>query len=202
MYLAHGSVDGAIQAAQIAAVASVIGAIVSIIIAVYNNRMRLKAEEKMYVAKMYIENSAQLQNAIDKLWREVNEIDEIILKAYNHPISRDVLLNNESYKSLKSGIISLDWLEIERIGSYYPELIKSINDLKKSFESYHSKLEDSVHEPGKEKLANLIKNEMPSVEIDIVRVKGKLQSLVTTQIRMMNNDNKSMTDRFVEWLGK
>ena len=52
MYLAHGSVDGAIQAAQIAAVASVIGAIVSIIIAVYNNRMRLKAEEKMYVAKM------------------------------------------------------------------------------------------------------------------------------------------------------
>lgn len=47
MYLAHGSVDGAIQAAQIAAVASVIGAIVSIIIAVYNNRMRLKAEEKI-----------------------------------------------------------------------------------------------------------------------------------------------------------
>lgn len=63
MYLAHGSVDGAIQAAQIAAVASVIGAIVSIIIAVYNNRMRLKAEEKMYVAKIYIEKSTQLQQA-------------------------------------------------------------------------------------------------------------------------------------------
>lgn len=132
MYLAHGSVDGAIQAAQIAAVASVIGAIVSIIIAVYNNRMRLKAEEKMYVAKIYIEKSTQLQQALDKLWREIKEINKVILLAYNRQqsITSKDMLNNEAYRSLKEGLYASDWLEIERIWSYYPELIEGIKDLK------------------------------------------------------------------------
>ena len=204
MYLARGSGDSAIQAAQIAAVASVFGAIVSIIIAVYNNRMRLKAEEKMYVAKMYIDNSAQLQKALDRLWREVNEIGKVISKAYHYPqtvIPRD-MLNNKAYNSLKDGTISPDWLEIERIVSYYPELIDSVNDLKDSFISYHSKLKDSIHKPARDKLANLIHHEKPCVERNLVKVKIGLQSLVTAKIKMMNDDNKSMNDRIGEKIKK
>lgn len=166
MYLAHGSVDSAIQAAQIAAVASMIGAIVSIIIAVYNNRMRLKAEEKMYVARMYIERSTQLQQALDRFWREVNEISKIISEIHQHPqsVTFKNILSNKAYKSLKDSVNSPDWLEIERMGSYYPELIKSINDLRNSFILYCFELQDSLHKPSKTKFANLINHEKPCVK--------------------------------------
>lgn len=204
MYLAHGSVDGAIQAAQIAAVASVIGAIVSIIIAVYNNRMRLKAEEKMYVAKIYIEKSTQLQQALDKLWREIKEINKVIFFAYNRQqsITSKDMLNNEAYRSLKEGLYASDWLEIERIWSYYPELIEDIKDLKKSFRSYHYKLQNSMSKPEEKKLAYLLGNKTPDMKRSLTKVKAHLQLLVTKKIRTMNDDNKSLIGRFIEWLGR
>lgn len=200
MYLAQGSVDSAIQAAQISAAASVLGALFSVVIAIYNNRGHLKTEEKMYVAKVYIENSTQLQEALDKLWREVNEIGEVISKTYYHPQSvtpRNVL-NNEAYKSLKDGILSPDWLEIERTVSYYPELIDSVNDLRNSFISYYSLLENSIHKPAKYKLVKLIDHESPSVKRNLAEVTINLQTLVTAKIKMMNDDNRSMIDRIGE----
>ena len=204
MYLAHGSVDGAIQAAQIAAVASVIGAIVSIIIAVYNNRMRLKAEEKMYVAKIYIEKSTQLQQALDKLWREIKEINKVILLAYNRQqsITSKDMLNNEAYRSLKEGLYASDWLEIERIWSYYPELIEGIKDLKKSFRSYHYKSQNSMSKPEEKKLAYLLGNKTPDMKRSLTKVKAHLQLLVTKKTKTMNDDNKSLIGRFIEWLGR
>lgn len=198
MYLARDSVDSAIQAAQISAAASVIGALFSVVIAIYNNRGHLKTEEKMYVAKIYIENSTQLQKALDKLWREVNEIGKVISKAYYHPqsVTPRNILNNEAYKSLKDGILSPDWLQIERIVSYYPELIDSVNDLRNSFILYYSTLEDSINKPAKDKLADLIDHKNPNIKRNLAEVKVNLQTLVTAKIKMMNGDNKSIINRF------
>lgn len=212
IYLAHGSVDGAIQAAQIAAVASVIGAIVSIIIAIYNNRMRLKAEEKMYVAKMYIEKSEKLYEALNNLSSKISEINNIIdgMAGYTakdwvnrkpyHTYTADDLEDNESYKSFQKNYAS-EMLEIEEIGSYYPELKSNIDKLKDSVKAYHSKLSNVTNESVRP-ISVFMKKEIAGVEDDLSALKSELQGIVTRKVEMMNDDNKSIVDRFIEWLGK
>lgn len=209
MYLAHGSVDGAIQAAQIAAVASVIGAIVSIIIAVYNNKMRLKAEEKMYVAKMYIEKSEKLYAVLNNLSNKISEINNIIdgMAGYTakdwvnrkpyHTYTADDLEDNESYKSFQKNYVS----EMLEIGSYYPELKLSIDKLKDSVKAYHSKLLN-VRNDTDRPIKIFIGAEKEKVKDDLSTLKSELQGLVTKKVEMMNDDNKSIVDRFIEWLGK
>ncbi|UIK34909.1 hypothetical protein KGE51_09730 [Lactobacillus amylovorus] len=200
MYLAHGSVDGAIQAAQIAAVASLIGAIVSIIIAIYNNRMRLKAEEKMYVAKMYIEKSGELYEALNNLSNQISEINNIIDGMANCTCTARDLLSNKAYKSFQNSYVP-EMLEIEEIGSYYPELKSSIDNLKDSVKAYRSKLPNVPNET-KSPIKVFIETEKLRVEKDLSTLKNELQEIVTKKVEMMNDDNKSVVDRFVEWLGK
>lgn len=189
MYLAHGSVDSAIQAAQIAAVASVIGAIISIIIAVYNNRMRLKAEEKMYVAKMYIEKSGELYEAWNNLSNQISEINNIIdgMASYtvndllrnetHHTCTADDLLKNESFKSFQNGYVP-EMLEIEEIGSYYPELKSNIDKLKDSVKAYGLKLPNVPNET-KSPIKVFIGTENLRVEKDLSALKNELQEIVT-----------------------
>lgn len=212
IYLAHGSVDGAIQAAQIAAVASVIGAIVSIIIAVYNNRMRLKAEEKMYVAKMYIDKSEKLYEALNNLSNQISEINNIIdgMAGYTakdwlnnkpyHACTADDLEDNESYESFQKDYVP-EMLEIEEIGSYYPELKSNIDKLKDSVKAYHSKLSNVTNETDRP-IGVFMKEKMTRVEDDLATLKSELQGLIRVKVKMMNDDNKSVVDRFIEWLGK
>lgn len=200
MFLAQDSVNGAIQAAQIAAVASIIGAIVSIIITIYNNRMRLKAEEKMYVAKLYIEKSGELFEALNNLSNKISEINNIIDGMASCTCTARDLLNNEAYKSFQKSYV-LEMLEIEEIGSYYPELKLSIDKLKDSVKAYHSKLPNVVTELDKP-IRVFMKEEMIRVEKDLSALKSELQGLVTRKVKMMNDDNKSIVDRFIEWLGK
>ena len=200
MYLAHGSVDGAIQAAQIAAVASVIGAIVSIIIAVYNNRMRLKAEEKMYVAKMYIEKSEELYEAWNNLSNQISEINNIIDGMANCTCTARGLLRNKAYKSFQKNYVP-EMLEIEEIGGYYPELKSSIDKLKDSVKAYRLKLPNAVTELDKP-IRFFMKKETAEVGDDLSALKSELQGIVTRKVEMMNDDNKSVVDRFIEWVGK
>lgn len=200
MFLAQDSVNGAIQAAQIAAVASIIGAIVSITIAIYNNRMRLKAEEKMYVAKLYIEKSGELFEALNNLSNKISEINNIIDEMASCTCTARDLLNNEAYKSFQKSYVP-EMLEIEEIGSYYPELKLSIDKLKDSVKAYHLKLPNVVTELDKP-IRVFMKEEMIRVEKDLPALKSELQGLVTRKVKMMNDDNKSIVDRFIEWLGK
>ena len=200
MYLAHGSVDSAIQAAQIAAVASVIGAIVSIIIAVYNNRMRLKAEEKMYVAKMYIEKSEELYKSPNDLSNKLIEIQKIVIGMHKHTYPKEKLSNNEIYKSLQDGDVP-EIAEIAEIGSYYPELIPSIKELDKSFSDYCIKLDDVAHTP-EESIKEFMENEMANSRLALATVGIELQKLVLKKVKIMNDDNKPIFDRFIEWLRK
>ena len=197
MYLAHGSVDSAIQAAQIAAVASVIGAIVSIIIAVYNNKMGLKAEEKMYVAKIYIEKSEELYKSSNDLSNKLIEIQKIVIGMHKHTYPKEKLSNNEIYKSFQDG----DVPEIAEIGSYYPELIPSIKELDKSFSDYCIKLDDVAHTP-EESIKEFMENEMVNSRLALATVGIELQKLVLKKVKIMNDDNKPIFDRFIEWLRK
>lgn len=200
IYLAHGSVDGAIQAAQIAAVASVIGAIVSIIIAIYNNRMRLKAEEKMYVAKMYIEKSEKLYEALNDLSNKLIEIQKIVIKMNKHTCAKEELSNNVLYKSFQGGDAP-EIAEIGEMGSYYPELIPSIKELDKSFSDYCIKLDDVAHTP-EESIKEFMENEMVNSRLALATVGIELQKLVLRKVKIMNADNKPIFDRFIEWLRK
>ena len=47
-----------------------------------------------------------------------------------------------------------------------------------------------------------MKKETAEVGDDLSALKSELQGIVTRKVEMMNDDNKSVVDRFIEWLGK
>ena len=110
------------------------------------------------------------------------------------------LLRNKAYKSFQKNYVP-EMLEIEEIGGYYPELKSSIDKLKDSVKAYRLKLPNAVTELDKP-IRFFMKKETAEVGDDLSALKSELQGIVTRKVEMMNDDNKSVVDRFIEWLGK
>lgn len=161
---------------------------------------------------MYIDKSEKLYEALNNLSNQISEINNIIdgMAGYTakdwlnnkpyHACTADDLEDNESYESFQKDYVP-EMLEIEEIGSYYPELKSNIDKLKDSVKAYHSKL-SNVRNETKQPIKIFIGTEKLRVEKDLSALKNELQEIVTKKVEMMNDDNKSVVDRFVEWLGK
>lgn len=165
--------------------------------------MRLKAEEKMYVAKMYIEKSGELYEALNNLSDKLIEIQKIVTGMHKHTYPKEKLSNNEIYKSFQDGDVPeiAEIAEIAEIGSYYSELIPYIRKLDKTFLDYCIKLNDVANTPDKT-IKEFMKNEMVNSRLALATVGRELQKLVLRKVEIMNDDNRSVVDRFIEWLGR
>lgn len=62
-------------------------------------------------------------------------------------------------------------------------------------------MDDVAHTP-EESIKEFMENEMANSRLALATVGIELQKLVLKKVKIMNDDNKPIFDRFIEWLRK